>query len=112
MRSYPRYPIDAAGLVAAGLVAVCRRRHAVVVGGSLAGMLAARVLSDHFDDVTLLSATTSLRPRPPAKDCRRAGTRTHCWTAAAKSWSGSSRASQRSWCGPALSRWTGPRMSR
>jgi 2-polyprenyl-6-methoxyphenol hydroxylase-like FAD-dependent oxidoreductase len=31
-----------------------RRRHAVVVGGSLAGMLAARVLSGHFDDVTLL----------------------------------------------------------
>jgi len=39
---------------AAGLLAVPRRRHAVVVGGSLAGMLAARVLSDHFDDVTLL----------------------------------------------------------
>src|SRR5260370_10664753 len=39
---------------AAGLSAVWRRRHAVVVGGSLAGMLAARVLSDHFDDVTLL----------------------------------------------------------
>src|SRR5689334_2601006 len=38
----------------AGLSAVPRRRHAVVVGGSLAGMLAARVLSDHFDDVTLL----------------------------------------------------------
>jgi 2-polyprenyl-6-methoxyphenol hydroxylase-like FAD-dependent oxidoreductase len=54
MRRHPRYPIDAAGLLAAGLVAVCRRRHAVVVGGSLAGMLAARVLSDHFDDVTLL----------------------------------------------------------
>jgi 2-polyprenyl-6-methoxyphenol hydroxylase-like FAD-dependent oxidoreductase len=31
-----------------------RHRHAVVVGGSLAGMLAARVLSDHFDRVTLL----------------------------------------------------------
>src|SRR5262249_61612860 len=30
------------------------RRHAVVVGGSLAGTLAARVLSDHFDGVTLL----------------------------------------------------------
>ena len=30
------------------------RRHAVVVGGSLAGMLAARVLADHFDGVTLL----------------------------------------------------------
>jgi 2-polyprenyl-6-methoxyphenol hydroxylase-like FAD-dependent oxidoreductase len=31
-----------------------RRRHAVVVGGSLAGMLAARVLSRYFDSVTLL----------------------------------------------------------
>ena len=39
---------------AAGLSAVPRRHHAVVVGGSLAGMLAARVLSDHFDRVTLL----------------------------------------------------------
>ena len=38
----------------AGLSAVPRRRHAVVVGGSLAGMLAARVLADHFDAVTLL----------------------------------------------------------
>jgi flavin-dependent dehydrogenase len=36
------------------LSTIPRRRHAVVVGGSLAGMLAARVLSDHFDDVTLL----------------------------------------------------------
>ena len=39
---------------AAGFEAVLRRRHAVVVGGSLAGMLAARVLSEHFDRVTLL----------------------------------------------------------
>jgi 2-polyprenyl-6-methoxyphenol hydroxylase-like FAD-dependent oxidoreductase len=39
---------------AAGLTVVPRHRHAVVVGGSLAGMLAARVLSDHFDHVTLL----------------------------------------------------------
>jgi flavin-dependent dehydrogenase len=38
----------------AGHFAVPGRRHAVVVGGSLAGMLAARVLSDHFDGVTLL----------------------------------------------------------
>jgi 2-polyprenyl-6-methoxyphenol hydroxylase-like FAD-dependent oxidoreductase len=38
----------------AGLLPVRRRRHAVVVGGSMAGMLAARVLSDHFDRVTLL----------------------------------------------------------
>ena len=39
---------------AAGFSAVPRRHHAVVVGGGLAGMLAARVLSDHFDRVTLL----------------------------------------------------------
>ena len=37
-----------------GLSAVSGRRHAVVVGGSMAGMLAARVLADHFDFVTLL----------------------------------------------------------
>jgi flavin-dependent dehydrogenase len=36
------------------LMAMRRRRHAVVVGGSMAGMLAARVLSDHFAAVTLL----------------------------------------------------------
>jgi hypothetical protein len=38
----------------AGQSAVPGRRHAVVVGGSVAGMLAARVLADHFDSVTLL----------------------------------------------------------
>lgn len=30
------------------------RRHAVVLGGSIAGLLAARVLSEHFDKVTLV----------------------------------------------------------
>ena len=29
-------------------------RHGVVLGGSLAGLLAARILADHFDRVTLL----------------------------------------------------------
>src|SRR6516225_11005945 len=38
----------------AGLSAFPRCSHAVVVGGSMAGMLAARVLADHFDGVTLL----------------------------------------------------------
>ena len=37
-----------------GLSAASGRRHAVVVGGSMAGILAARVLADHFDAVTLL----------------------------------------------------------
>src|ERR1041384_5404224 len=31
-----------------------RGRHAVVLGGSLAGLLAARVLSDHFEEVTVI----------------------------------------------------------
>ena len=31
-----------------------QNRHAVVLGGSLAGLLAARVLADHFDEVTLI----------------------------------------------------------
>src|SRR4051812_1352823 len=30
------------------------REHAVVVGGSLAGLLTARILADHFDRVTLM----------------------------------------------------------
>ena len=41
-------------------------RHAVVLGGSLAGLLAAQVLTDHFDEVTLierdvLAITTEVR---------------------------------------------------
>ena len=31
-----------------------QRQHAIVVGGSIAGLLAARVLSDHFEHVTLI----------------------------------------------------------
>jgi hypothetical protein len=45
-------------LKVAGFSAVPRCRHALVVGGSLAGMLAAGVQSHHFDGVTLLG-----RPR-------------------------------------------------
>ena len=30
------------------------RRHAIVIGGSMAGLLAARVLSDHFEQVTMI----------------------------------------------------------
>ena len=76
----------------AGRLAVPRRRHAVVVGGSLAGMLAARVLADHFDAVTVLERDRF--PETPAarKGCRREGTRTPCWSAAAGPWSCSSPA--------------------
>ena len=30
------------------------RHHAVIIGGSMAGLLAARVLSDHFEQVTMI----------------------------------------------------------
>src|SRR4051794_40416588 len=45
-----------------------KREHAVVVGGSMAGLLAARVLSAHFDRVTLIE-----RDRFPAEPVSRAG---------------------------------------
>ena len=37
--------------------------HAVVLGGSLAGLLAARVLADHFDHVTLIERDAYLSDR-------------------------------------------------
>jgi 2-polyprenyl-6-methoxyphenol hydroxylase-like FAD-dependent oxidoreductase len=42
------------------------RHHAIVIGGSLTGLLAARVLADHFDSVTLVerdAVTTEPNPR-------------------------------------------------
>src|SRR5512139_346574 len=44
------------------------RRHAVVVGGSLAGLLTARVLTSHFDQVTVFD-----RDRFPGAPASRAG---------------------------------------
>lgn len=42
-------------------------RHAVVIGGSMAGLLSARVLADHFDEVTVVErdalVDTSVEPR-------------------------------------------------
>ena len=42
--------------------------HALVVGGSMAGMLAARVLSDHFERVTIVE-----RDRFPEQPAPRKG---------------------------------------
>ncbi|HEY7098685.1 MAG TPA: hypothetical protein VH437_18295 [Terriglobales bacterium] len=46
---------------------IYRRNRAIVVGGSLAGLLTARVLSDHFAEVRLLEKdplSDDVRPRP------------------------------------------------
>ena len=34
------------------------KTHAIIIGGSIAGLLTARVLSDHFDSVTILERDT------------------------------------------------------
>jgi 2-polyprenyl-6-methoxyphenol hydroxylase-like FAD-dependent oxidoreductase len=44
------------------------RKHALVIGGSLAGLLAARVLADHFEQVTLIE-----RDRFPPGPAHRSG---------------------------------------
>jgi 2-polyprenyl-6-methoxyphenol hydroxylase-like FAD-dependent oxidoreductase len=51
-----------------GAVASGQRAHAVVMGGSVAGMVAARVLSDHFQHVTIVE-----RDRLPAEPDHRPG---------------------------------------
>ena len=38
-------------------------QHAVVIGGSLAGLMTARVLADHFDAVTVLERDP-IEPQP------------------------------------------------
>ncbi len=40
-----------------------QREHAVAIGGSMAGLLAARVLADHFEHVTVIERDTF--PRDP-----------------------------------------------
>ena len=41
------------------------RHHAVVIGGGLAGLLAARVLADHFESVTLIERDgVATEPKP------------------------------------------------
>jgi 2-polyprenyl-6-methoxyphenol hydroxylase-like FAD-dependent oxidoreductase len=46
-----------------------RREHAIVIGGSMAGLLAARVLADHVEQVTIID-----RDRFPAEPVFRPGT--------------------------------------
>ena len=41
------------------------RHHAVVIGGSMGGLLAARVLSDHFEQVTIIERDRLTRDAEP-----------------------------------------------
>jgi 2-polyprenyl-6-methoxyphenol hydroxylase-like FAD-dependent oxidoreductase len=49
------------------LSAMTSRGHAVVLGGSIAGLLAARVLTDHFDRVTLVERDALAHDNEPRK---------------------------------------------
>lgn len=59
--------------------------HAVVIGGSMAGLLTTRVLSDHFDRVTIFEADTPPEQAVPRKGVPQ-GNHVHgllaCWPAA------------------------------
>ncbi|MGH9692523.1 MAG: hypothetical protein ACRD5Z_00170 [Bryobacteraceae bacterium] len=54
--------------------------HAVVMGGSLGGLMAARVLSDHFARVTILERDAGPDwPAPPVRASRKNITCTYCY---------------------------------
>ena len=56
--------------------------HAVVIGGSLAGLMAARVLSDHFSRVTILERDAYLMPLSFARAYRKRAMCMCCYCAA------------------------------
>lgn len=60
------------------------RKHAIVIGGSMGGLLAARVLADYYERVTLVERDAF----PPIGEQRRGvpqgPTRTDYWQAAGK----------------------------
>ncbi|MFN8541439.1 MAG: hypothetical protein U0232_28685 [Thermomicrobiales bacterium] len=60
-----------------------RNEHAIVLGGSMAGLLAARVLSEHFARVTLVERDIYPVEVEPRKGCRRVGSCTREGLAAA-----------------------------
>ena len=53
-------------------------RQAVVIGGSMASLLAARALSNHFAQVTVLERDRSTTGRSRPKDSRQRVMRTLC----------------------------------
>ena len=57
--------------------------HAIVIGASMGGLLAARALSQFYTNVTCWSVTPFPPPTSRARACRRAATPTACWRAAA-----------------------------
>ncbi|WP_424187207.1 FAD-dependent oxidoreductase [Actinokineospora sp. G85] len=89
---------------------------AVVIGGGMAGLLAARVLADHYAEVVVLDRDELGRGPGTGAGSRSRTTRTRCWRGGRSCWSRCSPASATSWSGAApraaiSARWrgTGPR---
>jgi glycine/D-amino acid oxidase-like deaminating enzyme len=59
-------------------------QRAVVVGASVAGLIAARVLAEHFDEVTAIEQDELSDQLSSTNRSRRATTYTRCWRAASK----------------------------
>jgi 2-polyprenyl-6-methoxyphenol hydroxylase-like FAD-dependent oxidoreductase len=55
------------------------RHHAVVIGASMAGLLAARVLSDHFEQVTIIERDKLTGEAKPRKGVPQGRTCMGCW---------------------------------
>ena len=68
---------------------------ALVIGGSLAGMCAARVLSDFVDRVTIIERDAYPQPTTFDRESRKPATCTICWRAAFASSRASSRGFER-----------------
>jgi phytoene dehydrogenase-like protein len=73
-----------------------RTGHAVVLGAGIAGLLAARVLTDTYDHVTVIERTGSPTRTTPGAAYRKAGTRTSSCPAAHRSSTSSCPASSTS----------------
>ena len=79
--------------------------HAVVLGASMSGLLAARVLADAYQRVTVIDRDPLPERAADRKECRGAGTRTRCWRAARRSWMSCSRDCWPTWRRPGCRSW-------
>ena len=68
-------------------------RHAIVMGASMSGLLAARALADHYSSVTVIERDEFPAECQPRKACRKDGTSTGFSPRAVKFLNGCSRAS-------------------
>lgn len=83
-------------------MAQCLGQHATVIGGSLAGLMTARVLADHFDAVTVLERDPIDAQPGIHKSIPRAIISTGCCWADSRSWRRCISAFSTSWMHLAL----------